>query len=178
MRRARSLAEQLLAQSRRLAELDAGKPIQANLRRAVSAAYYALFHLLVSESARRVSGSSSREKTLRQHLARMFQHKQMKDVCKCFVGGTGALNEHLRAILQLQAVPAELRRVAKAFVDLQEKRHLADYSVATTHTKADALEVVRRAEAAFADWQRIRKNEATNVFLLLLLFPKRNEIKE
>ena len=42
----------LLEQALRLAKLDAKKPKQANLRRAISSAYYALFHMLVNEACR------------------------------------------------------------------------------------------------------------------------------
>ena len=43
-----SLPEDLLEQAVHLATLDARRPKQANLRRAVSTAYYALFHLLTA----------------------------------------------------------------------------------------------------------------------------------
>ena len=42
----------LIEQAEHLVYLDPGKPKQANLRRAVSAAYYALFHYLVLEACR------------------------------------------------------------------------------------------------------------------------------
>jgi uncharacterized protein (UPF0332 family) len=42
--------EDLLKQAVRLATLDIKKPKQANLRRAISSAYYAVFHLLVDEA--------------------------------------------------------------------------------------------------------------------------------
>ena len=44
--------EDLLKQAARLATLDVKKPKQANLRRAISSAYYAVFHLLVDEACR------------------------------------------------------------------------------------------------------------------------------
>jgi hypothetical protein len=49
--------EHLLEQAVTLARLDARRPKQANLRRAISAAYYALFHLLVDEACRSQIGS-------------------------------------------------------------------------------------------------------------------------
>ncbi len=42
----------LLEQAERLAMLEIKKPKQASLRRAISAAYYAMFHLLVDEACR------------------------------------------------------------------------------------------------------------------------------
>jgi hypothetical protein len=46
-----SLHANLLQQAEHLAQLDPTRPTQANLRRAVSSAYYALFHLLASETS-------------------------------------------------------------------------------------------------------------------------------
>jgi hypothetical protein len=44
--------EDLIEHALFLATLNPGQPKQADLRRAVSAAYYALFHLLTTEAAR------------------------------------------------------------------------------------------------------------------------------
>jgi hypothetical protein len=46
-----SLHADLLAQARRLVSQDPRRPRQASLRRAISTAYYALFHLLISEAS-------------------------------------------------------------------------------------------------------------------------------
>ena len=50
-----SLQQDLLRQARDLATKEPRRPSQASLRRAVSAAYYALFHLLVDEAIGRLS---------------------------------------------------------------------------------------------------------------------------
>jgi uncharacterized protein (UPF0332 family) len=49
--------EHLLEQAVTLARLDSRRPKQANLRRSISAAYYALFHLLIDEACRAQIGS-------------------------------------------------------------------------------------------------------------------------
>ncbi len=69
--------DDLLDQALHLARRDVTRPKQANLRRAVSTAYYALFHLLVSESV-----SYWRLKRQRTLLARSFDHRKMKGVCQ------------------------------------------------------------------------------------------------
>lgn len=48
--------EDLFAQAEMLARVDTRKPKQVNLRRAVSAAYYGVFHYLVDEACRCVFG--------------------------------------------------------------------------------------------------------------------------
>ena len=50
-----SLAEELLEHARFLANLDPRATSQANIRRAISTAYYAVFHLLAAEVAAQVS---------------------------------------------------------------------------------------------------------------------------
>lgn len=50
-----TLHHDLLEQAEHLAKRETKKPKQASLRRAVSSAYYALFHLLVSDGARRLA---------------------------------------------------------------------------------------------------------------------------
>lgn len=45
-----SIHKDLLQQARLLAILDEKRPKQANLRRAISSAYYALFHYLIDEA--------------------------------------------------------------------------------------------------------------------------------
>ncbi len=49
--------EDLFAQAEMLALVDSRKPKQVNLRRAISAAYYGVFHYLVDEACRVVFGS-------------------------------------------------------------------------------------------------------------------------
>jgi uncharacterized protein (UPF0332 family) len=71
------IARDLLAQAHHLAEYEGENPTQAALRRAVSTAYYALFHLLVADAARLCfSGDLSAE--ARAGVERAFQHGSMK----------------------------------------------------------------------------------------------------
>jgi hypothetical protein len=68
-----SLHRDLLEQAGHLAKREPKKPRQASLRRAISAAYYALFHLLVDQAGRlMVSGSQRID--LRYRLQRAFRH--------------------------------------------------------------------------------------------------------
>jgi hypothetical protein len=74
----------LLDQAVSLATLDATKPKQANLRRAISSTYYALFHLLVGEACRIQIGTQHSQAPFRQVLGRAFLHGVMKEACKSF----------------------------------------------------------------------------------------------
>jgi hypothetical protein len=66
-------ADQLLEQARHLANREKTRPRQASLRRAVSTAYYALFHLLISEAT-----SNWKRADQRHALARAFDHGKMR----------------------------------------------------------------------------------------------------
>ena len=74
-----SLSRDLLAQAKLLATKEKSRPKQASLRRSVSAAYYALFHLLVEAAARRLVSGTDRQ-PLRNCLARAFDHGVMKSL--------------------------------------------------------------------------------------------------
>jgi len=80
--------EDLLEQAVKLAKLDVKKPKQVNLRRAVSSAYYALFHLLVDEACRIQIGTQHNQAPFRHVLGRAFLHGVMKEACRSFGGGT------------------------------------------------------------------------------------------
>ena len=58
------------------------------LRRAVSSAYYALFHALVDEACRQMLGGRHDDMPFRHVLGRAFTHGTMKQACMSFAGGT------------------------------------------------------------------------------------------
>ena len=155
----------LMRQARMLARHEPRRPRQASLRRAVSAAYYALFHLLTSEAADRLITGPGRE-SLRAVLRRAFDHATMKEACREIVKpNAGKLAKGMDG----NAVPVALKDVAEAFIELQQARHEADYDSLRTFTRAEALDLVDMAEQAFANWRTIRRTIPADVFLAALL---------
>jgi uncharacterized protein (UPF0332 family) len=152
--------DELLQQAVHLVHKEPKRPRQASLRRAVSTAYYALFHLLISESVANWSRPS-----LRNRLSRTFDHQLMKSVSRRFAGipFTGVNPK----------VVASLRIVATAFYDLQEQRHIADYDNATVWSPAEAQKLVSQAERAFATWKTIRNEDIDQEYLVSLLIKSR-----
>ena len=65
--------DDLLEQAIELVHKEPQNPKQASLRRAVSTAYYALFHLLISEAV-----ANWDKQNLRTALGRAFDHATMK----------------------------------------------------------------------------------------------------
>jgi hypothetical protein len=75
---------------------------------------------------------------------------------------------------QPPGVVTSLRSVATAFVQLQEKRHTADYDSGTFWTRVEALAQVAQAQRAFTLWKTIREEPAAQAYLMALLVKKRN----
>src|SRR5689334_17096903 len=121
-----SLHGDLLAQARILVSHEPRRPRQASLRRAVSASYYALFHLLIHEATRMLISGGSLD-SLRTLVARAFVHTTMNEACRAFAATQ--LPPAVAAVVS-GPVPGDLREVAQAFVDLQEARYEADYDLA------------------------------------------------
>ena len=72
-----SRADDLLQLAEELASLHAPNHRQVDLSRAVSTAYYALFHLQISEATANWNQGSSSEYA----LGRIFEHHKMKSAC-------------------------------------------------------------------------------------------------
>ena len=137
---------------------------QADLRRAVSTAYYALFHLLISDTVANWSDAGSRA-----GLARMFEHSTMKRASKRISDA----KTHPFAGEDLLVVKG-LRDVAETFVELQDKRQIADYDNATLWAQSQAISQVESAIDAFETWSRIRHETIAKDYLVSLLIKPRD----
>ncbi len=165
-----SLPRDLLAQARLLAAKEPSRPKQASLRRAVSAAYYALFHLRVGDAVRRLLAGSDRE-ALRHCPGRAFDHAVMKRVAVQFA--QRGVSPKLEPGLNQLPLQEEIVRVAAAFVDLQQQRHEADYDMGRSFTRLEVLSLISDAEGAFVDWRAVRHSVQADTFLIgLLAFEK------
>jgi len=156
--------DDLLQQAFDLASKNPASPTQADLRRSVSAAYYALFHLLISDTIAHWSLASSRDA-----LGRMFEHSVMKKV-------SGKIcNSRLFPFLGEDPIVVEnLRAVAQAFGQLQDSRKTADYDYAVVWTQTEALREVATAVTAFSSWQSIRNERIAQDYLVPLLIKPRD----
>ena len=105
----------LLATANTLVESSIGKPRQSDLRRAVSATYYAMFHTLAKCCADLLVGGpgSKRSKPAWKQVYRALAHGPARDACN---------NKTLIA-----KFPQEIQNFANQFVEMQVKRHIADY---------------------------------------------------
>lgn len=167
----------LLDQARKLLTLEPKKPRQVSLRRAVSTAYYALFHRLIAYSVTNTvgGGSDATVTAIRGDMSRWFSHAQMKKTSAWFAR-RGNVPENVRTLLRFNPqtqpfgiVPQGLVDVAVAFVRLQEERHRADYDLSYRLTRTQAEALVTRAQRAFSDLESVSGEAATKLYALLML---------
>ena len=157
------LAQDLLQQANHLAIYEGGNHSQAALRRSVSTAYYALFHLLAEDSGQRWRGSNAAV----TGLERAMNHGPMKTTSIQFANPTWR-DWHDT----VSAVPPALQSVSGAFVKLQEERHAADYDNHEEWTTTDVKAVLDTAATAFQDWLSIRSHPMAGNYLLSILLGK------
>ena len=144
--------------ARTLAESGLAPPIQARLRRAVSTAYYAMFHCLASSSADLFIGTVRSPAWHRTYRA--LEHGRARNACR-----------------QAQAMPefpAEIRDFADAFVMLQIERQQADYALdMDAYRKSDVLRRIASAEQAISRFEQADVS-ARRAFAAQVLFRQRS----
>lgn len=135
-------------------------------RRAVSTAYYAVFHLLLEE-ATAIFGLDG---PLATAVQRSFDHKEMSKVSKQF---SHAHNTEILPNVGKLRLPSDLVQFALGFNELQGARIEADYDSASVKiSQTWAQNFVEEAEAAFECWARVRADKHAKLYLLLLLASK------
>ena len=144
----------MLAAARKLAR-SASRPRQADLKRAVSTAYYALFHFLAKECADLLVGTGkARTLPCWRHVHRALEHGFAKSACERVVN----LN-----------FPPEIVQFANAFVSAQEQRHTADYDPNAKFTRAEVIAFIDGAELATTDYKKAPRSDKLAFAVLVLL---------
>ena len=137
--------------------LPRGRPRQSNLCRAVSTAYYAMFHCLAACCADMLVGGpgADRSQPAWRQAYRALEH--------------GTARQRCRRIEILQRFPAEIRQFADKFVDMQQKRHTADYDPEAVFSKDIVAGDIVAVEEAISRFLRasIRDRRAFAVYVLL-----------
>ena len=149
------IARDLLATARRLATATQRKPKQADLRRAFSTAYYALFHALANDAANLLVGNRVKSLELAwTQTYRALNHGAAKSAC-----------EQIRQ----PRFPEAICTTAKTFVILQQRRHDADYDPILRFTRGDALAAIAMAEQAVANMLSCETVDRRAFAVMLLL---------
>ena len=116
-----------------------GRPRQADLCRAVSTAYYALFHALARCCADMLVGSAvaRRRQGTWDRMYRALEHGLAKNQC----------NDQQ----QMRLFPPGIQDFGRHFVGMQRFRHQADYAPNGTFSRSQALELINECERVIAD---------------------------
>lgn len=150
-------AAELLAAARLLLEAARDEQDSAPARRAVSTAYYAMFHCLARMCTDRLAvnqGVPLRTPT-RQTVYRSLQHGRAKRRC---------MNPRVIA-----PYPEAIRAFARGFAELQKKRHRADYDPSATFRASQARESVDQAEELIRALQAAPEADLRDFALRVLL---------
>jgi hypothetical protein len=118
-----------------------GKPRTIYLRRSISTAYYAIFHMITQHTAMRLLGPGWTTK--HASVARWATHT---DLAALADAANGRGNQAL--VRALDRVDPRLADIAQNFVDLQAARHGADYNDFFPVSKAATLSYVDAARSA------------------------------
>ena len=126
--------EHLIQTATDLAEINPRRPRRADLCRAVSTAYYAMFHCLSHTCADSLAGRAGTvgRRSMWRRVYRSPEHRQARTRC-----------ENMPS-----SFPDEVQEFGQVFSVLQSKRHLADYDPDYRVGKSEVTADIDRARTA------------------------------
>ena len=136
------------------------QPLEDSLRRAVSTAYYAMFHALASSNADCLVGTP--HNPLTEHAwSRIYRGLSH--------------NAARRNLLQDRSLfSLHVQQFADAFAQLQDQRHRADYDPNRTFSRPQALYWIERAEGAIDNFMQASDDERKMVAIQSLVGRRTN----
>ena len=135
-----------------------GQPRQADKKRAVSAAYYAVFHAVLGAFADQLVGKRERNSPDYVRAYRSVDHARLRKVCESLPKSSSSL---------------ELKTMGEVIVGLAQQRKSADYDPSFRISLKSARQAVMDAEAAMTALATIGDVER-RTFVLSLAFSVRN----
>ena len=139
-----------------------GRPLQEELKRAVSTAYYALFLHLCETTANLMIGTLRPDQARRaawQRMYRVLQHGSTRNKC-----------ENHR---ELRQFPASIQDFANRLAIVQDARHNADYDPFSKYTRQEVLDIITDAYRVISVFDSTARQEQLH-FIAYLLASDRN----
>ena len=149
--------QDLIATSRVLTtpQPPATVPLEDSLRRAVSTAYYAMFHALAASNADCLIGTP--HDRISQHAwTRAYRGLEHRDAKRNLQQDQGMFSQPVRSF-------------ASTLVELQDQRHIADYDPDRSFALSSVLNWIDRAEDAINDFMLVSPNERRAVAIQSLI---------
>ena len=150
----------LISTANRLAYSQSkGRPRQEDLCRAVSTAYYAMFHALARSNANLLVGATPAKRSNRawRQLYRALDHSQ----------AAKAVNRN-----ELPHFPQDIQDFAVQFAKMQSHRHTADYDPMGTFSKSEVIQLILETNLAIEGFSRAKTLDR-KAFAILVLFRPR-----
>jgi hypothetical protein len=146
-------------------KLLSGDPSEADCRRAISSAYYALFYQLCEMSSRSLTGiQDERFSRVRYQVFRSLTHKNAYDRCRdCKNLDNG--------------FPVQIQEFADVFIYLQEQREFADYCCERKYSVATANDYLEQAELVLTKLGNVSVDHQRAFSLFILLSPNKHSKK-
>ena len=136
-----------------------GRPKQTELRRAVSATYYALFHTLARNAADLLVGdrSSTRTRQAWRQTYRALDHRRIKNQC---------------TKQTIARFPQGIQDFADHFVRMQRRRHLADYDPFERFARGSVTQLVEATRSTIDEFENVARDDR-RAFAVFVLFDLR-----
>lgn len=163
--------EHLFEQAEQLLGLSASRrPRQVDLRRAISNAYYAVFHATLTAGADYAVGRGRRSSAQYGLAYRSVDHRIFRELCK-EVQKTTLTAKYLKHAPR-NGFGSNIASFAQAVVELAIRRESADYDPLANFKRSDSRLAITLGRRALSRFQRASKARR-EAFLSLLLFPPR-----
>ena len=139
-----------------------GRPRQAELRRAISAAYYALFHALAFCCADRLAGStrSNRSESAWRQAYRALEHGHARNQCD--------------SQSAMSVFPPEIQYFGRRFVFMQGQRQLAEYSPSASFSRGWVVQAINETEDAIDAFESAPNSDRRAFAIHVLFRPRRD----
>ncbi|MCD0422123.1 hypothetical protein LOC51_33345 [Rubrivivax sp. JA1024] len=139
---------------------------QADLRRAVSTAYYAVFHAVMRAAADTYIGSGNRNTAEYAVAYRHIDHAGLKSACEI------CKNPSVAGDAQPGQFGPDVRAFAAAVVELQGRRHRADYDPTLHLYVLDVRAVVATARDAVNRFRVLPSDQKLKFLFMLMVKAK------
>ena len=133
-------------------------PTREHVRRAISDAYYAMFHALAESNAAALIGAPSDAATTAA-WSRVYR-------------GLDHARAHRELQRHQQEFSVQAQDFAETFSDMQGFRHLADYDHTASFTAHGAMAYLDRVETAILDYTQTATSERVYIATLTLIRPR------
>ena len=134
-----------------------GRPRQADLCRAVSASYYALFHTLARCGADMLAG---RTRALRSQPAWRQTYQALEH---------GLAKNQCSNLSMMSRFPPEIQRFGALFVAMQRQRHFADYTPGQSFYRSEVIQLIDETERVISRFQ-VADRRHRRAFAIYVLF--------